>query len=140
MSIGIIGQFKVLKDENGTYRTAIPNKIIDTSTGEEKTEFKRLLIGFKKGLNEPKNKSKIEIKEGKSFLTWYKIPTSEVDENGNNKKISVWKVMVLDYELLEEGIDEVEKPFQQKDTNQRKTNQYSYSAFEINEYGDDLPF
>ena len=130
----ITEQLRIIKDEKGTYRTAIARKEIDKETGEEKTYFKRMLVGFKKGLPEVKNKAKININSG--FLTWFPMELDELDENGNKKTETFWKIIITDFDIVEEGIDEVETSYSNR--KQKEKNPNDYSSFVISE--DDLPF
>lgn len=127
----IIGETKIFKDDRGVYKLAIANKDINKETGEETTTFMRINVGFKKGLPEVKNQSKINIKNG--FLTFYRMETEEVDNEGNKIFRNFPKIMITDFEIVEEGTDDVQTSYQTKQEN----NNFGY---EMNSYGDDLPF
>lgn len=127
----IIGETKIFKDERGVYKLAIANKEINPETNEEEVNFMRINVGFKKGLPEVKNQAKINIVNG--FLTFYKIKTNEVNEEGNPIYKNFPKIMITDLEILEEGTDEVLKYREPKTEN--TVSQTTYP-----EYDDDLPF
>lgn len=133
MGIKITGENKVLKDDRGIYRIALMNKELDKETGEEKSTFMKINVGFKKTLPELKHQSKIDIKDG--FLTFFRVKTGEVDENGKELYRSYPKLIITDFTLLEEGTDEVQKTYQKQEN---KQNPNDYSSFVIN--NDDLPF
>ena len=131
----ITGQATIFKNDKGTYKLSIMNKELQEN-GEEKPIFMSINVGFKKGI-EVKNKTKIDIKDG--FLTFFKIDTGEVYEDGNPVYKKFPKIMVMDFEVLEEGIDEVQ---QSKDYSNTQSN-FSDDVFG-GEYSsmsnDDLPF
>lgn len=99
----IIGEVTILKDNRGICKVGIANKELQAD-GTEVTKFMRMNIGFRKGI-EVKNKSKINIKDG--FLTFFRIETDQVNENGDKIYKSYPKIMVMDFEVIEEGTDEV---------------------------------
>ena len=129
------GIIRVFKDEKGLYRTAIARKEVNAETGEEIVSFRRMLVGFKRGLPEVKNRAKIDIKNG--FITWFPM---EIEENGEKVQKTVWKIMITEFELVEEGIDEVETSYSNKANKTKNPNDYSSFVINENEYGDDLPF
>lgn len=103
--MNITGQATIFKDDKGVYRLSIMNKEIQEN-GEEQNVFMRINVGFKKGV-EVKNKTKINITNG--FLTFFRIPTGNTYENGSAEYKKYPKIIVLDFEVLEEGIDEVQQ-------------------------------
>lgn len=124
----------IRKDERGVCKTVTTQKYIDEETGEEKPDFMNILVGFRKGV-EVKNKSRIKVLDG--FLTHIRFETEELNENGNpiNKRIP--KIMIMDFEIVEDGIDENEKV---RVYNESSENQTSNTFDTFNSYGDDLPF
>ncbi len=129
--MNITGQTRILKNDKGVYKIALANKEAGEN-GEEKTIFMNINIGFKKGV-ELKNKSKIDIKNG--FLTFYQIETDEEDENGKKIVKRFPKIMVMDFELLEEGTDELQKTKDYSKTTKEEPDVFiGYSSV------DDLPF
>ena len=131
MSIDVRGEIRILKDERGVYKTTLVSKDFDEN-GEEIKIFMQINVGFKKGV-ELKNKSKIEITEG--FISFFRMKSKENDENGEVIYRKYPKLIVLDFKLIEDGIDE---PFQYTKTNNKKDNTFNYSDFDVN--ADDLPF
>lgn len=101
----VTGETRIFKDDRGIYKISICNKEINAN-GEEESIFMRIHVGFRKG-QEVKNKTKINIKDG--FLTFFRMKTEEINEKGNPIYKRYPKLIVLDYEVLEEGIDEVQK-------------------------------
>lgn len=93
----------IRKDERGVCKTTSTQKYIDGETGEEKMDFMNVLVSFKKGV-EVKNKARIKVLNG--FLTHIRIETNEIDENDKPIIKRMPKIMIMDFELLEEGIDE----------------------------------
>lgn len=129
--MNITGDVRILKDDKGVYKVTLANKETDFDTNEEKTHFMKIHVKFRKGV-EVKNKTKIHIKNG--FLTFFRIKTDETYDNGKSKYINFPQIMVLDFDVLEEGIDEV---YQRKDYNQNNSN----NSAEFYETPDDeLPF
>ena len=101
--MNISGEARILKDDRGIYKTTLATKVIDEN-GEEKTIFTKRLVNFRKGV-EVKNKTKINVKEG--FDTFVRINTGEVKEDGTPIYKDLAKYVILDFEIVEEGIDEV---------------------------------
>ena len=101
--MNISGEARILKDDRGIYKTTLATKVIDEN-GEEKTIFTKVNVGFKKGV-EVKNKTKINITNG--FLTFFRIPTEETKEDGTAINKDFLKIVILDFEVIEDGIDEV---------------------------------
>lgn len=66
---------------------------------------------FRKGI-EVKNKSIIEVTKG--WLGCYRIKTNELNENGKPKYKYFDKIFISEFNLLEEGTDEVQKAKQLK--------------------------
>lgn len=134
MSIQVTGQVTILKDDKNRYRIGISNK--EVKDGEEQTIFMRVNVGFKKGI-EVKNKTKINIKNG--FLTFFRIETGNVKEDGTPERKDFPKIMVLDFDIVEDGVDEV---FHAKDYVQKNTiieNEYD-GYYGFGDSNDDLPF
>lgn len=131
MSLQVTGEVTILKYDKGICKVSLANKEIDEN-GEEKTVFMQVNVGFRKGV-EVKNKSKIKINE--SFLTFFRIKTNEInEETGKEIYKSFPKIMVLEFDVLEEGVDET---FTRKAQNTEATND-QFGDF----YGsdDELPF
>lgn len=84
---------------------------------------------FRKGV-EVKNKSIIEIIKG--WADCYRIPTDELNENGKPKYKYFDKIFVSEFNLLEEGTDEVQKTKQPK--------QEPQDSFAFDTTMDELPF
>lgn len=133
--MNIIGQATILKDDKGTYKIAIANKEMQEN-GEEQTIFMRINVGFRKGI-EIKNKTKINITNG--FLTFFRIDTGEVYEDGTPIYRKFPKIMVMDFEVIEEGIDEV---YQSKDysNNQSNFGDDIFGGYYPDTSNDELPF
>ena len=127
--MNISGECKIIKDDRGVCRTTLANKVIDEN-GEEHTEFMNISVGFKKGI-EVKNRERINIKSG--FLTFYSFERTK--EDGTTEKVRMPKVMILDKETIEEGVDEpwVWKPREKKEETVEETT-YGWDS------SDDLPF
>lgn len=121
----------IYKTDKGNYKAYVRNKIIDAN-GEEKSEFMKIDVGFRKGID-LKNKTKIEITN--AFLTFYSIQTKETDENGNFLKKQFPKIMIMSFEILQDGIDEPMHTSQKSN----KTEE-NFSDFDFNSEDDDLPF
>ena len=131
MSIDVRGEIRILKDDRGVYKTTLVNKELGDN-GDEVKNFMQIIVGFRKGV-ELKNKSKIEITDG--FMSFFKVKSKEIDENGDVIYRKYPKLIVLDFKLIEEGIDE---PFQYSKVTNKKDNTFNYSDFDVN--ADDLPF
>lgn len=131
MSIDVRGEIRILKDDRGVYKTTLVNKEFDDN-GDEVKNFMQIIVGFRKGI-ELKNKSKIEITDG--FMSFFKVKSKEIDESGDVIYRKYPKLIVLDFKLIEDGIDE---PFQYSKATNKKDNTFNYSDFDVNV--DDLPF
>ena len=137
MSISIKDcEMNIRRDERKVYKTVTTQKYVDEATGEEKTDFMNILVGFRKGV-EVKNKSRIKVVDG--FLTHIRFETEELNENGNPIIKRIPKLMIMEFEIIEEGIDEDE---QVRTYNNDITNNEATEMFGTfnNSYGDDLPF
>ena len=133
MSLNLTGQIKILKDERGVYKTTLSTKETDEN-GEESKVFMQINVGFKKG-TELKNKSVIEIKDG--FVSFFRVKNKEENAEDKITYRSYIKLIVLDFELIEEGIDEVYS--YRKPEENKKDHTFNYSDFNIGST-DDLPF
>jgi len=125
----------ILKDDKGKYKTSISTKVIQEN-GEEKTVFMRISVGFRKGV-EVKNKTKIKVIDG--FLSFYPIQTDETYENGQPVYKKIPKIMIMDFEVLEEGVDEV---YQSKEylTQTSNVSDDTFGGYYPEVAPDDLPF
>lgn len=131
MSININNsECKIIKDDRGVCRTTIVNKEFDEN-GEEHTEFMNIYVGFKKGI-EVKNKERIKITNG--FLTFFSFEKAQ--EDGTVEKVRIPKIMVMEKETIEEGIDE---PFVWKSRENKEPEEEVVGTFAW-ESNDDLPF
>lgn len=133
----ITGQATILKDDRGIYKLNIVANEINKETGEQEKAFMKINVGFLKGV-EVKNKTKINIKNG--FLSFFKVDTEEVNEDGKPIYKQFPKIIVMDFEVLEEGTDEVYHS-QNNSNNKKSNNQYSKDFENYNEYDNsELPF
>lgn len=131
MSINIGNGTSILtiyKDEQGRYSTYIKGTETQEN-GEIKDIFMNKKIQFKKGV-EVKNRSKIEVIKG--WTSCYRIKTDELNEEGKPKYKYFDKYFISEFNLLEEGVDEPQKPRQQT---QPKQEDFTFSVSD-----DDLPF
>lgn len=123
-------QVTIFKNERGINFAYVTNKEQDEN-GEPYFTYARINIKFRKGV-EVKNRTKIRINDG--FLTFY--------QSGKEIKRNYFKIVVMDFDVLEDGIDEP-YTYQVKGQNNEKsnTNFDNFDNFDI--YGgedDDLPF
>lgn len=118
----------IYKDDQGRYKTYIKGTEFKEN-GEKQDIFMSKKVQFRKGV-EIKNKSVIEIVKGWSDC--YRIPTDELNENGKLKYKYFDKLFISEFNLLEEGTDEVQK------TRQAKQEPQDSFSFEIGQ--DELPF
>ena len=102
--MNISGEARILKDDRGIYKTTLVSTDTNKETGEEEKIFMKINVGFKKGI-EVKNKTKINITNG--FITFFRIDTGEVREDGKTDYKYFPKLVIMDFELIEDGIDEV---------------------------------
>ena len=130
MSINIGNGTSILtiyKDEQGKFKTYIKG----TETQEDgsiKDIYMSKKVQFKKGI-EVKNKSKIEVVKG--WSSCYRIKTDELTEEGKPKYKYFDKYFISEFNLLEEGVDEPQKPKQ----TQQKQEDFSFTIDD-----DMLPF
>ena len=134
--MNISGEARILKDDRGIYKTTLVSTDTNKETGEEEKIFMKINVGFKKGV-EVKNKTKINITNG--FLTFFRIPTEETREDGTTINKDFLKIVIMDFEILEEGVDEVmsSKP---KKTVKSNSNDDEMGEFYPTEDYSDLPF
>ena len=129
MSINIGNDRSILtiyKDEQGKYKAYIKGTEVQED-GSVKDIYMSKKVQFKKGV-EVKNKSKIEVIKG--WSSCYRIKTDELTEEGKPKYKYFDKYFISEFNLLEEGVDEPQKPRQQP-----KQEDFSFSVSD-----DDLPF
>ena len=119
----------IYKDEKGRYKTYIKSTTTKEN-GEAEDTYMSKKVTFRKGV-EVKNKSVIEVTKG--WITPYKILTEDVNEDGKPKYKYFDKIFVSEFNLLEEGTDEVQKIRQPKQEPQDSF------AFDIGQ-DMDLPF
>ena len=131
MSINIRNEsskLTIYKDDKGRYKTYI--KGTETKeNGEVQDVFMAKKVQFKNGV-EVKNRSKIEVTKG--WLNCYRIKMDELTEEGKPKYRYHDKYFISEFNLLEEGVDEPQKPRQQT---QPKQEDFTFSVSD-----DDLPF
>lgn len=131
MSINIgqeSSKLTIYKDEQGRYKTYIKGEELKED-GSKEDIFMSKKITFKRGV-EVKNKSVIEVVKG--WSSCYRIKTDETYENGKTKYKYFDKLFVSEFNLLEEGTDEVQK------TRQPKQEPQDNFAFDIGQ--EELPF
>lgn len=130
--MNVTGETRILKDDRGVYKTTLASKEFNVETNEEESIFMKINVGFRKGI-ELKHKTKINIKDG--FLTLFRVPTGNTYEDGNKEYRYFPKLIVLDFDIVEDGVDEV---YSKKDysNNQNSSNEFDYYSGTI----DDLPF
>ena len=119
---------RIYKDEQGRYKTYIKGTELNKN-GEKQDIFMSKKVQFRKGI-EVKNKSVIEVTKG--WFDCYRIPIEETTQDGKPKYKYFDKLFVSEFNLLEEGTDEVQK------TKQPKQEPQDSFAFDIGQ--DDLPF
>lgn len=130
MSINIGNDKSVLtiyKDEQGRYKTYIKGTEVQED-GSIQDIYMSKKVQFKKGV-EVKNKSKIEVIKG--WTSCYRIKTDELNEQGKPKYKYFDKYFISEFNLLEEGVDEPQKPKQ----TQQKQEDFSFAIDD-----DMLPF
>lgn len=131
MSINIGNNNSILtiyKDEQGKYKTYIKGTELQED-GSVKDIYMSKKIQFRKGV-EVKNKSKVEVTKG--WSNCYRVKTDQLTEEGKPKYKYFDKYFISEFNLLEEGVDEPQKPKQQT---QPKQEDFSFSVSD-----DDLPF
>lgn len=133
---------KVFRDENDKYYTFLTGTIFNLNTNEGEGKFySKRKIKFADN-KEVKNKSKIMVLDG--FVSPYRFKIT--NEKGEVKYISGEMYYIRDFELIEDGIEEKQKPFvfsqtepQAKKEKQSKTDE-KLNSFSFNEYSDVTPF
>lgn len=122
----------IFKNDRGVYKATLSKK--DTNeNGEQITRYMNIHVGFRKGI-ELKNKTKIKINNG--FLTFFPIETGNIKDNGKKEVLNFPKIMIMDFEVLEDGVDE---NFHSKEYTQKNVNSNDdFDDFYSN--NDELPF
>lgn len=118
----------IFKNDKGTYKSSITAKDINEN-GEQINKYMNIHVGFRKGV-EVKNKTKIKVNN--AFLTFFDFKTGNIKDDGKEEILKFPKIMIMDFEVLEDGVDE---NFHSKD--------YSKNDTENNEFysqTDELPF
>lgn len=122
----------IFKNDRGVYKATLSNK--DTNeNGEQVFRYMNIHVGFRKGV-ELKNKTKIKVNNG--FLTFFPIKTGNITDSGKEEMRYFPKIMIMDFEVLEDGVDE---NFHSKDYSQKDEDKESdFNDFYSND--DELPF
>lgn len=118
----------IFKNDKGTYKSSITARDINEN-GEQINKYMNIHVGFRKGV-EVKNKTKIKVNNG--FLTFFDFKTGNIKDDGKEEILKFPKIMIMDFEVLEDGVNE---NFHSKD--------YSQNDTENNEFysqTDELPF
>lgn len=118
----------IFKNDKGTYKSSITAKDINEN-GEQINKYMNIHVGFRKGV-EVKNKTKMKVNN--AFLTFFNFKTGNIKDDGKEEILKFPKIMIMDFEVLEDGVDE---NFHSKD--------YSQNDIENNEFysqTDELPF
>ncbi|MBE5820411.1 MAG: hypothetical protein E7310_06340 [Clostridiales bacterium] len=132
MGIDILGKTTVLKDDRGIYKVSLLDKKIN-KLGEEIKDFWKVNISFPRDVV-LKNKTKIEITKG--FLTFFKIDSGKKNMKGEPIYTKFPKVVVQQFNVLEEGIDE---PYKHTEYEENNTQAPRLSG-DISLADDELPF
>lgn len=132
--MNLSGQTTIFKNDKGIYKLSIASKELQEN-GEEKTVYMQINVGFRKGI-EVKNKTKINIKDG--FLTFFKIDTGELTEEGKPIYKKFPKAMIMDFDVIEEGINETYHSKDHIDT-QNNISDDVFGGY-YSESSDELPF
>ena len=137
--MNISGEARILKDDRGIYKTTLVSTDTNKETGEEEKMFMKINVSFKKGI-EVKNKTKINITNG--FITFFRIDTGEVRENGKPDYKYFPKLMIMDFEVLEEGVDEVysSKPKRAVENDFKDKDNELSEIYTDTYFDDELPF
>ena len=134
--MNITGETRILKNDRGIYKTTLVGKEINKETNEEERIFMQINVGFRKGV-ELKNKTKINVKDG--FITMFRVPTDELKDDGTPRYKYFPKFMIMDFDIVEEGVDEVQTSRKQSNTQ----NDFSDNSLGFDNYyssDDELPF
>lgn len=135
-------EIKVFRDENDKYFTYLTGNVYNLESKESEGKFYTMRkIRFMNG-KEVKNKSKIKVIDG--FISPYKFKVK--NEDGTSKNISGEVFFIKDFELIEDGIDEKQRPYKYNPKgNQLKAKKVStddkkLNSFSFNEYSSVTPF
>ena len=124
----------VYKDEKGRYSTYIKGQ--ELKDNEEKEDiYMSKKLQFKKGVK-LKNKTVIDIIKG--WNSCYRIKTDEINEQGKPKYKYFDKYFISEFNVLEEGTDEIKQSYKTKQEQKTKEEQNSF-AFDYSS-SDELPF
>jgi len=129
--MNITGEMRILKDDRGVYKTTLVTTETNRTTNEEEKIFMKINAGFRRGV-ELKNKTKINVKEG--FITFFRIATNETYEDGKPIYKYFPKIMIMDFDIVEDGVDEVQQ------TKEYSNESYSNIDEIFTTPVDDLPF
>lgn len=142
-------ELKIFRDENDKYFTYLTGSIYNLESKENEGKFYTMRkIRFVSG-KEVRNKSKIKVIDG--FISPYKFKIK--DENGNTKHLNGEIFFIKDFELVEDGVEEKQKPINySKKNNQSEAKKVSakepkvssdekkLNSFSFNEYSNVTPF
>lgn len=100
--MNITGEMTIFRTDKGVHKLFVKNEEI-LDDGTTKPNFMSVNVGFKKGID-VKNRTRIKVSD--AFLSFFKVDTNEVDNRGNKIYRKYPKIMIIEFEILEEGIDE----------------------------------
>ena len=136
MNISSEKEVTVYKDDRGIYKIANKGSRFNDKTNQYEDDWQRVLVDFQPKVN-LKNETKIIVKKG--FDSHYTIKTQWTYENGKPAYIRMPRYVIKDFEVVEEGVDEVMSSKPKKSVeNNPDTN--VIDEFYSDDYTDDLPF
>lgn len=135
-------RIKVFRDEDDKYYTFLTGTIFNINTNESEGKFySKRKIKFADN-KEVKNKAIIKVLDG--FVSPYRFKIKS--ESGEIRYVNGEMYYIRDFELIEDGIEEKQKPFvfsqKQPQTKKEKPNKTDekLNSFSFNEYSDVTPF
>ena len=135
--MNILGKATIYKDDRGFYKIFQKGSKFNEETDQYEDDWQKISVDFQPKVD-LKNKTKIEIKEG--YDSHYTIKTQWTYKDGNPVYIKMPKYVILEFEVIEEGIDEV-YTYKPKKTVEKNSNDNEMDEFYPDEYSeDDLPF
>lgn len=130
---------KIFRDESDKYFTYLVGNIYNIESKQTEGKFyTKRKIKFANN-DDVKNKSKIKVLDG--FASPYRFKAK--NEDGSYKHINGEMYYIRSFELIEDGVDEKQKPFaprQPKTQAKKVSNEDKLNPFSFNEYSGVTPF
>ena len=135
--MNISGEKTIYKDDRGLYKVFQKGSKLNEETKQYEDDWQKISVDFQPKVD-LKNKTKINVKDG--YDSHYVIKTQWTYDDGKPAYMKMPKYIIKDFEVIEDGIDEVmsSKP---KKTVESNFSDDTFGGYYPDTYSEDtLPF